>query len=89
MGVIDAGETAVMHVGEAALPGPMYFLRCVVVPQSGEKVQCMSPMARDTKSVHAYALCASKTSSLPFTLVVMTDIRLGHLEMARLLALIM
>jgi hypothetical protein len=71
VGVIDVGETAVVHVGEAALPGPVYFLRRVVAPQSGENVQCMGPMARDTKG-YAYALCASKTSSLPFTLVFMT-----------------
>jgi hypothetical protein len=53
MGVIDVGETAVVHVGEAALPDPVYFLRSVVAPQSGENIQCMSPMARDTKGVHA------------------------------------
>ena len=42
----DGGETAVVQVGEAALAGPMDFLRSVVVPQSGEKVQCMGPIAR-------------------------------------------
>ena len=89
MGVIDVGETAVVHVGEAALPGPMYFLRSVVVPQSGEKVQCTSLMARDTKGVHAQALYASKTSSLPFTLVVMTNIRLGRNGETTTVALIM
>ena len=39
MGVNDVGETAVAHVGEASLPGPVYFLRSVVAPQSGENVQ--------------------------------------------------
>jgi hypothetical protein len=53
MGVIDVGETAVVHIGEAALPGPVYFLRSVVARQRGENVRCMDPMARDTKGVHA------------------------------------
>jgi hypothetical protein len=33
MGVIDVGETAVVHVGEAALPGPGCFRKGVVAPQ--------------------------------------------------------
>lgn len=33
MGVIDVGETAVVHVGEAALPGPGSIRRSVVAPQ--------------------------------------------------------
>jgi len=33
MGVIDVGETAVVHVGEAALPGPGCFRSSVVAPQ--------------------------------------------------------
>jgi len=35
MGVVDVGETAVVHVGESALPGPRCFLR----RRSGENVQ--------------------------------------------------
>ena len=33
MGVVDVGETAVVHVGEMALPGPGCFQRSVVAPQ--------------------------------------------------------
>jgi len=33
MGVVDVGETAVVHVGETALPGPGCFRRSVVAPQ--------------------------------------------------------
>jgi len=33
MGVIDFGETAVVHVGKTALPGPRCFRRSVVAPQ--------------------------------------------------------
>ena len=33
MGAIDVGETAAVHVGETALPGPGCFRRGVVAPQ--------------------------------------------------------
>jgi len=33
MGVIDVGETAVVHVGKTALPGPGCFRRSVFAPQ--------------------------------------------------------
>jgi len=33
MGVVDVGETAVVRVGETALPGPGCFRRSVVAPQ--------------------------------------------------------
>jgi hypothetical protein len=39
MGVVNVSETAVVHVGDAALFGPGYFRRSVVAPQSGENVQ--------------------------------------------------
>lgn len=55
----DGGETAVVQVGEAALAGPMDFLRSVVVPQSGEKVQCMGPIAR------GYERCTRKLYTHP------------------------
>ena len=33
MGIMDVGETAVVHVGAAVLPDAGCFQRCVVAPQ--------------------------------------------------------
>jgi hypothetical protein len=52
MGVIDVGETAVVHVVEEALPSPRCFRRSVITPQSCENVQGIDTTSRNTKEIH-------------------------------------
>ena len=49
MGVVDISETAVVHIGETALPGPGWSSR----RKSGENVQGVGTMPRHMKGIHA------------------------------------